>query len=130
MKDAKLKYFDQADISTSPTSDVVKFPASGDESRTGVGNRVADNVSGAIYLNVQVNADITGAEVVTLEDSADGSSWAATDCVITVGAASAGDHFSKAIPSTLRQYTRVAETIGTVGTITVSLGQKLPDSLI
>lgn len=123
MRDNKLVFFDNADIATSPTSNVIEVAAASIPARTGTEHGYAKNVSGAIYLNVIVNADITGAEVVTLEDSADGSSWAATSTVITVGAALAGEVFSMPIPADVRDYMRVVETVGTAGTITVFLGQ-------
>jgi len=130
MNDKLLKFFDEADISTSPTSDVIRFPESADTALTGALPRIADNMNGAFFFNVEVNADITGAEVVALHDSADGSSYAATTTSIAVGAASAGDVFSMAIPSTVRAYLKAVETVGTAGTITVSLGKKLPNSLV
>lgn len=126
MRDATMVFFENADIATSPASNVIQVAASGDTSRVGALHRFAENVGGAIYMNVIVNSAITGLEVVTLEDSADGTTFAATSAVINVGAATAGSVFSIAIPSDVRNYLRAAETVGTAGKITVFLGQKLP----
>lgn len=125
--DNALVYFDEADISTSPTSNVIVFPTVTDSSRVSSSlNRIAKNPAGAHHLNVVVNADITGVEVVTLEDSADGSSWAAvTGGVITVGAAVAGSVFSIPMPLITRKYTRLAETVGTVGIISAFIAPQV-----
>ena len=125
--DNALVYFDEADISTSPASNVLKSPLVTDASRVSSSlNRIAKNPAGAYHINVVVNAAITGAEVVTLEDSADGSSWAAvTGGVITVGAAAAGSTFSIPMPLITRQYTRLAETVGTVGVISAFIAPQV-----
>lgn len=126
MLDEKLIYLDSADIATSPVSNVIKFNAATDLTLTNELPRIAKNVRGANHLNVVVNAPITGSEVVTLEDSADGSSWAAVPGgVIPVGAAAQGDVFSILVPLSTRIYTRVAETVGTVGVISVFLGPQV-----
>ncbi len=129
MRDKKLTFYDNADIATSPVSDVIQVAAASDSAITGALHKYPNNISGATHLNVVVNEDITGAEVITLQDSADGSTWAATTAVITLGAAGAGTVRSIAIPDGVRNFMRVAETVGTAGVITCFLGQKEPAQL-
>lgn len=128
MRDDILVFADNAAVN-GLTSNILQVPAATDPEKTGSLHGYAKNVSGAIFLNVFVTSTIAGTEVVTLQDSADGSTFADTGAVITMPVnADAGSVFSVAIPSNARNYIRIASSGGTSGNITAYLGQKESDA--
>lgn len=130
MRDSKLTFYDNADISGSPASDVIEVAAATDSAITGALHKYPNNLSGATHLNVVVDTTLTGTETITLEDSADGSSWASTTAVIVLAAAAvAGVVRSIAVPDGVRRFMRVDEAGGSAGNITCFLGQKEPEQL-
>jgi hypothetical protein len=118
MQDLDMIYFDN--IVVTGTSNVLKDTAAG----------MNPNVAGKLFWTTEIETDMTGTLVVTLQDSADGSSWAAVEGMthtFAAGVAANAELYSRAVPVTTRQYTKVVTSGGSVGFISSYLSQQKLD---
>lgn len=128
MKDQALVYVENADISGTVTSDVLKFADATDSAKTGALHRYSDGINNAAHLIVHVHTDIEGTEAMLLEHSDDGSTFTTAATVVLTGK-EAGDVVSVATPANLKNYSRIAKGSGTAGTYSAYLGFKEMETL-